>query len=647
MTSEILGGTKLSNAMEAGLLLWARTLLVKRQIASPTVAEILRQTGVSPAQAYSRQGHVQQAVASLDRPRGRPPIDDKRDIAIAAEIAHLTVDFLIENPGAVSGSRRRRSYSQCFRQHVLDMRARYPSLSQSAFARAVGVPVSSLRAWQRRSDSGKFCEPDCQPVSNLDYASETTPCEDDQPKASARPIIKVLSAYAGWRGSLAGFCRHVQRDLDIPWKPGVVRSLLAEYGLRSPRPRGRHKAQHREAFPRGSFRTFFPDAQWLADGAAFEVHVDGQTFRFNVELMVDADSGAIAGASLHDRESKYAVIDAFDDAVTNVGQRPLSLILDRRACNRAQEIESYTGDTEIVYAPRGRPQSKGHIEGAFGLFAQSAPEITAFTDNHRELARQLLRLVLQTWARTFNYRPRRLRRGRSRVELHGQRVTSDSERAEARANIHERAKRGRRRRWTRRQTVEPATVKVIAGELARQGIQDANDHLAVVLARYSFEAVLAGIAVYAGKRSANTLPDDADGRYLLGIVTRLDEDREGIHIAEHLWHTRTAAMSSLHAELAMRESDTLCRVADVREQVPLLIDEGLAVACPMERRFWLAATARLIASTKSDRPKALYLRAVRRIHAALDLSHRERLACIRALAAELIPAPSTTSTASL
>lgn len=52
------------------------------------------------------------------------------------------------------------------------------------------------------------------------------------------------------------------------------------------------------------------------------VVINGERFDFNLELNVDAYSGAFVGASIHDEENSRAVIEAFEDGVETTGARP-------------------------------------------------------------------------------------------------------------------------------------------------------------------------------------------------------------------------------------------------------------------------------------------------------------------------------------
>jgi hypothetical protein len=80
-----------------------------------------------------------------------------------------------------------------------------------------------------------------------------------------------------------------------------------------------------------------------------------------------------------------------------------------------------------IRAPPERPQNKAHVEGAFGLFAQTVPPLVLDTAlDQSSLARQLVLLVATTWARAVNLRLRRDRGGRTRIELYTDKPTARS-----------------------------------------------------------------------------------------------------------------------------------------------------------------------------------------------------------------------------
>lgn len=78
-------------------------------------------------------------------------------------------------------------------------------------------------------------------------------------------------------------------------------------------------------------------------------------------------------------------------------------------------------------------------------------------------------------------------------------------------------------------------------------LEDPDRHLRYAIACWPLEAVVNEIAILVGKRAAGTLPMDADGRYLRGIVKNLAEEAEGWQVAQALLRQNcTTCASSPH-----------------------------------------------------------------------------------------------------
>lgn len=566
-----------------------------------------------------------------------------------AEISRQVLRFVMEHPGAVQRSASGSRYSGGFRRFVLDLRGRYPAVGARAFAHACQVPPSSLRAWARQP-----------PAAMPARAGRQTPAS---PAHASPAHAAIIEAWIHWAGSFQGFCQHVRRDLGLPRGRSYIASVLAACGLRVPRPR-RRRAPCARAL-RGAFQTFFPGAQWVADGSPMTLRINGEPFTFNVQLVVDTHSGAVVGASIRDREDGRAVVDAFDDAVTTTGAPPLALLLDQRPCNRSARVQALAGQTTLLHAARGRPQSKGHVEGAFGLFAQTAPPLALDAGSPAELARQVLGLVVQCWARTLNMRPRRDRGMQSRVDIYRQARPTEAERQSAHLALSARADRaaGRPQVWQQRALGDPAGPEAAAARgtpshtgdtgdlhgaggpipdlLAELAIDDPAGRVAAALSAYPLDAVLSAMATYDGKRAAGTLPAGAGGSYVLSTARQIARSAEGMHMAGALWRIRARARAQIDELLERRMRALTTRVAAAGcagydEALAAAVDAAMAARSDVDRRLWLMVAARIIARARAGNRAALFRRATRRIHATPRLAHGRLIEAVRLLAAEAV-----------
>ncbi len=640
----------LSRTVLAVLLLEARAHLDELGFSCAGVSDILAATAVGSSQAYVRRAQVRVALAGLSRQTAQTGASDSDDAEL--RVAQSVIEFMARNPGCVVYRASKRSFSAGFRAKVRELRRQHPTVPEQRFAAAIRVSPSTLRAWLRATpetsshERGDRPRPHATQASQLSASVSSVDVSVAEPEATG-PEAVLIDAWRRWDGSFTSFCDYVRAELGLPWRRTAIARLLADVGLRHLRPRGRRP--HADLAPRRAFQSFFPGAIWSSDGAAVPVVIDGKRHVFNVQLMLDTDSGAIPGVSIRDHESGQALCEAFDEAVQATGKTPLGLLLDNRPCNHGRVAGALKHRTRVFFAGKNRPQSKGHVEGAFGLFSQAVPPIELRLDalahaatsgrDTRELARQVLALTVQTWARTWNYRPRRTRQRRHRVELY--RRGAPSAAAVRRA---ERFLNGRVRATVRTRRGSPPNSelrRLVRAELARLEITDPRDYTATVLASRPLPAVLAGLATFAGKRAAGTLPSDAGHAYLLGIVGRLAENAEVLAVSDRLWETRSRA--NVHVRAALIDMERRCRAAHRGEGVPAFVDQSvdhaIASAGDCDRRLWLAVAGKLIRRVPRDERRALYRRASRRIAAHRAWSTRERHIAVCVLAAETLPLP--------
>lgn len=578
----------------AGLLLAARMHLKELGLQHPSAAEILAATGATRSQAYARCAMVRGHIAFTRRGPGRPRSRDAGGVG-EAEVTRCVLTFLMDHPGAVGQHARKRAYSGAFRRFLLELRSQHPHLGSKEFARAVQVPSATLSTWRRQPP--RIGVPATAPAI--------------APIPHHGPMAMVAHAWQQWHGSLTRFCEHIQRDLGIAWNRGTAARRLAVLGLRAPRPRARRRVDTRA--PRGSFINYFPGAQWVSDGSKIDIYLNQRRFRFNLQLVVDTASAAVLGASVRDREDGQAVLSAFRDAVATAGKPPLALLLDQRACNRSAEVEQLRRETSLLYAARGRPQSKAHVEGGFGLFSRALPSLRIDADEPRELARQVVTLLVQCWARTLNHRSRSQRCGRTRVALYRESRASPVARRAAQEALGTRAAHAYRSPHRRRPRRNSELRDFLRHAIERLGISDQDRYVETVLGSYRYDTIVASLAVYQGKRDAGTLPTSADGRYLLGIARRIAEREEGIAIGQALWQVRTSAQAHLHAAIEAHKQTLLRQECSPESVLDALVDEALATTSDVEERYWVMVLAEAIRQ-RPDQQASLYRRAVRRIH---------------------------------
>jgi len=608
-----------SPVLAAAILLIAIPLLTALKLPHPSATEMLTKSDASRTQAYALMQRIRSVLLTFQRPRGRPPAPPSPPVDTGA-ISREVLTFLRAHPGAAITMETRHTYSDGFRHFILDLAVRHADLDRAAFAEAVGVPFATLREWLN-------VRPPAVPIRSV-------PTEDD---ATNPRIASIVEAWRRWNGSFSNFCTYVRTSLAIDYGRDMVRNILQVRAGRRPKRRPRRSPD--EKATRNALISFFPGAQWFQDGSPIAITLNGQKYTFNWELTVDGSSAALVGSSLRAEEDASAVVAAFEDGVATTGDKPLALTTDNRASNHAPEVAAALGegkgnDTLHIRTTLGRPQNDAPVEGAFGLFQQSAPPLVVRGDTDAELAHAILALILTVYGRATNHRPRNDRKGKSRVQLYRGEGPTDAQIADAKTQLEERRRRQELAFRTRQARLDPVVRALLDEAFTRLGLEDPTGNVKDAIARYPHDAVLAGIATFQGKRDAKTLPKDAGPRYLLGIVRNITERDEGLATAEHLWRMRMEAQDHALTRLDALQQATAGGPAD---RLRVFVDHALKDDGPLVRSFWLAAAGDLVAAEPPGHRKALYDAATRRIHATFRVDLRERHAAVRVLAERILP----------
>lgn len=602
------------------LLLLARTLGESLALPVPTVAQILAATGASRSSAYALVGALVDLLPTLSPTRGRPPKQPPPSTPQSEALAPAVLAYIMEHPGCVARGPRRQHYSDGFRRFVLDLRAAHEALEIEVFAEAIELPLGTLKDWLRSPTS-----PAAAPQAAVEESAAP-----ELPDAQDAQMQTVLDAWSRWEGDFLAFCKHTREQLHVPFGRELVARILAVHGLRHRARRGGRSPD--EIALRGAFRTFFPGAQWVGDGMQVPVVVDDQRLTFNLELNVDAHSGAFVGVSVRREEDAAAVVEALADGVQTTGAAPLAVLLDNRPSNHTPEVDDAFGDTLRLRATPERPQNKAHVEGAFGLFSRVLPALVLDTRRGPEaLAQTFVHILTQVWARASNHRPRADRGGRSRAELYSDPAT-DAQIEEARRALRETAEQQELARRTLEARRRPDVLAVLDAAFERLHLLDPDRHVRVAIAGYPLDAIVDGLAIFDGKRLAGTLPEGVDARYLLGIVRNVAAKSEGEHIARRLFDLRLEVRDRMLAALVSAR-DAVCVGATALADC---VDRALATESPLERTFWLDSLADVIRSRDPAQHASLFSAVARRIEATFAVTPRERHDAVRALADRVV-----------
>jgi hypothetical protein len=605
----------------AGVLLCARRIGEQLELPFPSASAILGATGATRTRAYEIAGELGELLPALSRRPGRPRAEHSPPPpSTMAELRGEALRFVMSHPGCVRLAGERARYSDSWRRFVITLHERHADVPLPELADALCMPLGTLEGWLR---APRVDVPEPEPVeTDIDGEHDTKLAQ----------IETVLAAWRAWSGDFTAFCEHVRRELRVEVGKTMIASILFEYGERTPT-RRKGRSRDEEAL-HGTFETFFAGAQWVADGKAVEVVIDGEVLKVNLELVVDAKTDAAVGIDVRDEEDGAALARAFEDGVETTGEPPLALLVDNRPSNHTPEVDAALGDTMRIDATPGRPQNKAHVEGAFGLFAQKVPPIEIDTTDSRALARSLVLLVATTFFRALNRAPRRDRGGRSRADLYAHDVTPE-EREAARASLHERMRKQQLAREARAARIDPEMRALLDEAFDRLALLDPERRVRDVIACYPRDAIVEAIAIFGHKQQCRSLPDDVTARYLLGIVRNLDHVHQADAITQALLRERINARDRFLAPL-LRERDAIFAHADLDARLDAITRRLVDAERELDRHFWIDALA-LVAPTEEDARSAFALRSARRIHACFRLGARERHRIVRVLLRRVCP----------
>jgi len=574
--------------------------------------DVLSRLGAGRSRAYELKSALEVLLATLQRRPGRPP---KEPIAphgeTTLEVAVAVRSFLARHPGSMVVGGRRNTYTAAFIRFVLallgpDGVGRSLTLEQAE--EATGVPLNTLKSWLT------------SPPAETDEAPPIATIPSPTSKPPDGVLAQIITLYARWKGSFTAFVAQLEQH-RIYESTYTVRQLLQLAGLRTARPRTRKRGDP-EAL-RGAFETFFPGAQFVADGKTIDVTLGEHTHRFCWELVIDTASGALVGFAVRDAEDSRGLLDAYEHSKQTSGKPPLSLLRDNLPANHTPEVEAVLTEDDVISMPSTayRPENKAHVEGQFGLFSQNMPPIHLPSAPAHEQARQTLSYVLFAYAAGRNQAPRRSLGGRTAASVFTGYEPTEEEEDAARTRLEQTRDRIRDTCRAEQKRLDPVIRKMLEDAFVTLGLDDPEGTFIPAIARHGLDAAQEAIAIFSAKQHRDTLPDGVDARYLLGIarnVAHRNED-EAVYAALVELRERTGDLvlaplreqvAHLKASLAPEEYIHACMARALDE--PFLVDrhvfrqavlQGLAETPIDVRRRIGPLLARMVATQYALAPR--------------------------------------------
>jgi transposase InsO family protein len=557
-------------------------------------------------------------------------------------------DYASRHPGSISVKEQRRRYSDGYRRFVVGLAGPgglAESLSLEDLSRASRVPQGTLKGWLApRPGPGGVPSPESQGEPNSKQPPEGTVSDPPQNEQAAGKLPEpmpaqppwelpaptaemirgthlqlVVTLWLSWHGTFRDFCSMLRAEHRLTFGDTFIGDFLQLLGLRQRRPRMPVEAP----WSSGTFRRHFPGAQWLGDGTSIAVYWNDQLFVFNVEVFLDSATDAVVGFDVSDSEDEEALRQAYRAGLETTGIPPIGCTLDNRPSNHSPGAVTALKGAIVVPATPGRGQAKAPVEGAFGLFQQAMPALDIAGRTPREMAQNALRLLLTSWFRGRNGRPRKRLGGLSPAAAYEASSPTPEEIQGVREWFLEEQRRQERARRTREARQDPVRLQLLIQGLEELGIPDPDRRLAVSLASFAREAIARGLATFRTKKELGTLPADVDpGRYLGGIIrnlnTRIELERFSTHVLEQRIRLRDLSLGPLN-----RAAEELRAELPVYGLPGAFLQHALDATFTIDFSFWAKATADALAALPPVARPPMYRDLCRKVAASFK-SGRER-----------------------
>jgi hypothetical protein len=588
--------------------------------AVPTTAtEAIELAGAGRSQAYAMLGRLRAGVETLARPAGRAA-EPKADSDALVTLAKSVISFLKKHPGCCTKADGRSLYHDSFRRFVVGLfgpGGLAVDIPIGQVADAIDLPLGTLKDWLHGWLSGPWSTQGCADVN-----SPTEPIF-----STTEPQIgTLLVEYSNWAGCLSDFCTYARTELGLPFGRGFITKVLLAAGVHALTPRNR---PHQAPWSRGALYRGVPGMQWFGDGKQVTIVLRGERFTFNLEAFVDGATAATVGAIVSSTEDARAVVDAFDDGLCTVeGQVPMAVTLDNRPSNDAPEVEQALSCCELLHATPARGQAKAPVEGAFGLFEQALPACLVVSgDNDEELAASIAGLVSRAFFLGRNGRPSRRLGDRTPADSYMAGNPTEEQVEDAKQWILELRRREEVARTTRLRRTDPIRRELLRTELARLGIDDPKDKIALSLAGYSMDAIVTGIAIFEAKFQQGTLPEDClPDRYLGGIIRNVDQREFLERMGRKLLELRLGVNDKQLAPLRAQAADIEAAAHGPVQRTHEFVLRALQADSVMQFRFWSSRALDAIGVVPRSELAAVCTHLRRTIAASfrVDIKRRER-----------------------
>jgi hypothetical protein len=384
------------------------------------------------------------------------------------------------------------------------LRSRTASLREVAWA--LHVSQSVLGDWNQVFDEGMRA---IEVPENRGKASKVT-------VEMVRIIIGATEEIRerGKRLRIKSFTKELREKHRIELSKKKVREVLIANNLFAPETRIRRPRFYL------SLRKEIPNGLLSFDGSEMTVWVDGDPYKFNVELGVDVKTFDHTSFSIGDTETSEELIKVLEAHRKKWGD-PVGVLFDHRSSNLSEEIRKYLEAHDIEAVPAGpyNPKGNGTDEGAFSQMKRALGVIRLNLSSPMALARSVLEKLISLYIDMRNRIPVRGRVLSPSEDMRTPVTPEQRDLERQKLNDHNRVKTQRKE--------DQDKVDQLHAMLRYHGITaepDALKHAERSIKGYEKETICA--AEEAFLKAVNRNPEKKCLPYFFGILKRIQKRRD-------------------------------------------------------------------------------------------------------------------------
>jgi transposase InsO family protein len=151
-----------------------------------------------------------------------------------------------------------------------------------------------------------------------------------------------------------------------------------------------------------------PNGLLSIDGSEIKLNIDGEPYKYNLELGVDVGSFNHTGFDIGKSENSKAVLSVLKQHVRDYGY-PLGVVFDHGTANLSEEVRTWLVEhnIEIVPAGPGNPKGNGTSEGAFSQLKKVLGIIELDCSTPENLGKSVLTALVALYMKMRNKLPLR------------------------------------------------------------------------------------------------------------------------------------------------------------------------------------------------------------------------------------------------